>query len=140
MADISPFQLKGVNMRKAVIDEILRPGDMEKTAKREANVRKNFWKKIKKTASRIPYVDEVVASYYCALDPQTPFKVRGTILAGLAYFILPLDLLPDFIAGFGLTDDITVLTLVIGRIREHITEAHRAAAKTALEDEETPDA
>ena len=125
-------------MKKAVIDEILKPGDTQQFNERERNVRENFWNKLKKTASKIPYIEEVVASYYCALDPQTPFKVRGTILAALAYFILPLDFIPDFIIGFGLTDDIAVLTMVVSRIREHVTEAHKTAAKLALSVEETP--
>lgn len=119
-------------MKKAVIDEILKPGSDEKIYERERDVREKFWKKLKTTASKIPYLDEVIACYYCAMDPQTPMQVRGTILAALAYFIMPLDLLPDFLFGFGLTDDIAVLTMVISKIREHVTDSHRDAAQKVL--------
>ena len=88
---------------------------------------------------RIPFVEELVAAYYCALDPQTPATVRTTLMAALAYFILPVDLIPDFIAGFGLTDDIAVLTAAITAVKSHITESHREAAKTFLDENSETD-
>ena len=122
-------------MRKAEIDEILMPGDIEENTNREKTVRENIWNKLRQTANRLPFMEDVVAAYYCALDPQTPTKVRGTILAALAYFIMPVDSIPDFIIGFGLTDDITVLTLVYTMISSHLTDAHRSAAQNALKNE-----
>ena len=77
-------------------------------------------------------MDEVLAGYYCALDPNTPTRVRGILLAALAYFVLPLDSIPDFLLGFGFTDDLAVLTAALTAIRSHITDAHRAAARKAL--------
>jgi uncharacterized membrane protein YkvA (DUF1232 family) len=119
-------------MDEIKIGEILEPGDDETRRDREDNVRARFWTKVKTAAGRLPFMEDVVASYYCALDPQTPPRVRGILLAALAYFILPLDTLPDFIAGFGFTDDIAVLTAAFTAVRGNITEAHRAAAKQAL--------
>jgi uncharacterized membrane protein YkvA (DUF1232 family) len=121
-------------MKKAQIDEILMPGDEAENAKREQTLKEKFWLKFRENASRIPFMEDVVAAYYCALDPQTPNKVRGILLAALAYFILPLDAIPDFLVGFGLTDDITVLATAFASIKGHITDAHRNAAKKALED------
>ena len=42
--------------------------------------------------------------------------------------------IPDFLIGFGFTDDVAVLTAAIAAVRNHITPAHRAAARKALED------
>ena len=36
-----------------------------------------------------------------------------TIIAALVYFVSPIDLIPDFILGFGLIDDATVLAWTI---------------------------
>jgi uncharacterized membrane protein YkvA (DUF1232 family) len=80
-------------------------------------------------------MDEVLAGYYCALDPHTPARVRAILLAALAYFVLPLDSVPDFLLGFGFTDDIAVLMAALGAVRSNITEAHRAAARKALKDD-----
>lgn len=99
----------------------------------EARVRSRFWKTVKKAIASIPFIDEVVAAYYCALDPETPASVRATLLAALTYFVVPLDIVPDFILGFGFSDDITVLVTAISMVRRHIGERHRLAARIALD-------
>lgn len=104
-------------------------------AERERNVRRDFWAKLKRFAARVPFVDDIVAAYYCALDPATPLRVRGMLLAALAYFILPTDVIPDFIAGLGFADDLALLTAVTGLVSSHITPTHRAAAARALDKE-----
>ena len=38
------------------------------------------------------------------------------IIVGIVYFVIPTDLFPDFIVGFGLIDDISVLGFVINQI------------------------
>ncbi|HUG63306.1 MAG TPA: YkvA family protein [Methylomirabilota bacterium] len=101
----------------------------------ERRVRRDFWKVVRKAARAIPFMDEVVAAYFCALDPSTPARVRAMLIAALAYFVVPFDLVPDFLFGVGFTDDITVLAGVIAMLRGHITERHREAARRALADE-----
>ena len=122
-------------MKKVEIDEILMPGDEAENESRRQTVVKNFWAKLRQTANRIPFAEDMVAAYYCALDPETPTRVRGIILAALAYFIMPMDSIPDFLVGFGLTDDLTVLTVAYTAISSHLTDAHRAAARNALSEE-----
>ncbi len=122
-------------MKKSEIDEILMPGDEAENQKREEDVRAGFWQKLKENAHRIPFMEDAVTAYYCALDPDTPTRVRGTLLAALAYFLLPLDTIPDFLVGFGLTDDITVLTLAFTLVSGNIKDSHRLAARKALHQE-----
>lgn len=98
----------------------------------EARVRRDFWVTARKAAGSIPFMDELVAAYYCALDRQTPTRVRATLLGALGYFVLPLDGIPDFILGFGFTDDAAVIMGVLALMRVHITDEHREAAKKAL--------
>ncbi len=104
-------------------------------AERERKVRHDFWSKLKRFAGRVPFIEDVVAAYYCALDPATPVRVRGMLLAALAYFILPFDLIPDMIAGLGFADDAALLTAVFALVSAHITPTHRAAAARALDKE-----
>lgn len=101
-------------------------------ARREQKVRGEFWDKLKRVAGRLPFVDDLVASYYCAMDTGTPLKVRATLLGALAYFILPIDLVPDFIAGLGYGDDAAVLATAIALVSSHIRPLHRIAAAKAL--------
>lgn len=41
--------------------------------------------------------------------PHLPWKSVLSIIGALLYFLNPLDIIPDFIPGIGLLDDITVL-------------------------------
>jgi len=107
-------------------------------AERERKVRRDFWSKLKRAAGMVPFVEDLVAAYYCALDPATPTRVRGMLLAALAYFILPLDIVPDLIVGLGFADDAALLTAVVGLVSAHITPIHRAAAARALDKELPP--
>jgi uncharacterized membrane protein YkvA (DUF1232 family) len=101
----------------------------------ERKVRRDFWPMLKHLAGQLPFVEDLIAAYYCALDPETPMRVRGILLATLAYFILrwrsrPLTWLRRF-PGLGFTDDAAVLTAVFG-LSSHITPVHRAAAARTL--------
>lgn len=98
----------------------------------EGEVRAKFWRTAKKAARHIPFMDEVVAGYFCALDKNTPLRAKAILLAALGYFVLPTDTIPDFIFGLGFTDDMAVLTAAIAAVRTHMTPAHRLAARKAL--------
>jgi uncharacterized membrane protein YkvA (DUF1232 family) len=100
----------------------------------ETSVREKFWHTAKRAARHIPFMEEVVAAYYCALDRRTPLRTKGILLGALAYFVLPTDAIPDIILGLGFTDDIAVLTTAIAAVRAHVTPAHRLAARKALDD------
>lgn len=124
-------------MDEVKIGEILEPGSDGEQQRREKRVRARFWQTLRKVGRNVPFIDELVAAYFCALDPNTPAKVRGILLAALAYFVLPLDFIPDFVLGIGFGDDLAVLSAAIAAIRTNITPAHREAARQALQDETT---
>ncbi len=111
--------------------EILGPEKEQKQT-----IRQKLLKTTRKAARQIPFMEDVVAGYYCALDPSTPGKVRATVLAALAYFVLPLDTVPDFLIGVGFTDDAAVLMAAIAMVRSHLREDHYQAAREALKDGE----
>jgi uncharacterized membrane protein YkvA (DUF1232 family) len=108
---------------------------LARLAEWEKRVRNDFWSKIRRLAGKLPFVEELVAAYYCALDPATPMRVRGMLLAAIAYFILPFDFVPDIIVGLGFADDAALVTAVIAMVSAHITPTHRAAAARALDKE-----
>jgi len=98
----------------------------------ERVVDRDFWKKLLKVAGRIPFAEDAAAAYFCAVDPATPSKVKATLFAALAYFVMPFDLIPDFLAVVGFTDDAAVIALALTMVAGHIKEQHRARARAAL--------
>lgn len=92
-----------------------------------------LWRKLLRVAARISFADQLVAAWYCAMDSATPQHVRGLLLAALAYFILPVDAVPDIIAGIGFTDDAAVIAAVMGAFARHVTPEHRARAARRLD-------
>jgi uncharacterized membrane protein YkvA (DUF1232 family) len=107
--------------------------DSQRTERDEQTVERGFWRKLGAVAARIPFADEAVSAYYAARDADTPTRVKGVLVGALAYFIIPTDLVPDFIAGLGFTDDAAVLLLAVQTVSGHIKPAHREKAKEALE-------
>jgi uncharacterized membrane protein YkvA (DUF1232 family) len=112
--------------------EILLPGDEDTQSRRERTVRKKFWPTFKRAIRQIPFARDVVAGFYCALDPQTPTRVRGILLAALAYFIMPIDMIPDVFAVIGFSDDIAVLSAAFAMVNGHIRPRHYEAADRIL--------
>jgi uncharacterized membrane protein YkvA (DUF1232 family) len=91
-----------------------------------------FWRKLRRQAGRLPFLDQLLAAYYCAIDPKTPLQARAILYGALAYFVLPFDVIPDFIAGLGYTDDAAVLAAAIRSILPHIKDDHRDRARASM--------
>ena len=104
----------------------------EVISRNEETVRAGFWPKLRRVLARVPFAEDAVAAWFCAFDPETPLKVRGMLLAALAYFVLPFDLVPDLILGLGFTDDLTVLMTAIALVSAHLRPEHRAQAQQTL--------
>ena len=98
----------------------------------EQIVRYNFWTKACQTLGKVPFTEDAVAAFYCATDAATPMPVRMTLFGALAYFVLPFDIIPDFLVGLGYTDDAAVLLAAYTTCKTYITDEHRAKARDWL--------
>jgi len=67
-----------------------------------------------------------------ALDPFTPPQVRVSLMAALAYLIMPFDLFPDFMPLVGFSDDFVALTAVLGIWSKYMTPSIRSRAERKL--------
>lgn len=101
-------------------------------ARNERIVRQHFLKRFLLMAGRIPFAEDVAAAYFCAIDPTTPGRVRGILLAALAYFILPFDIIPTFFIALGLAGDAAVLAGAIRMVSRHIKPRHYKRARETL--------
>ena len=99
----------------------------------EQRVDEGFWPKIRRVAAKVPFAKEALSVWYCAKDDETPLAAKGMILAALAYFVLPVDAVPDFIAGLGYTDDAAVFTALMAIVGRNLKPKHKLAAKRDIE-------
>ncbi len=70
--------------------------------------------------------------YYLVQKPGLPWKVKLTIFGALGYFILPFDVIPDFIVGLGYADDLTVLIGVLTCCYMYIDDTVREQARAKV--------
>ena len=99
----------------------------------EVRVKAGFWPKVGRVAAHIPFANPMISVYYAARDPETPLAAKGVMMGALAYFVLPIDAIPDILAGIGFTDDAAVITAVIATMGANIRKRHREAAEWALD-------
>ena len=104
----------------------------DRLAQDRDSVRRRFWIKLKKVAAKLPFIEDLLAAYYCAFDRETPRHVQAALLGAIAYFILPFDFIPDMMPVLGFTDDAAVLATAIRLVATHVTDDHRKAARAAL--------
>jgi uncharacterized membrane protein YkvA (DUF1232 family) len=107
-------------------------------AREEATVRRDFWTKLKRLGGRIPFAEDLIAAYFCAVDPSTPNRVRLILMGAIAYFILPTDAVADFIPLLGFADDAAILAAAMTQVAGAITPEHKARAKAALNGSASP--
>ena len=98
----------------------------------EAELSREFWRKVRRLAASLPFADDLLAAHYCAFDRRTPLHVKVVLLGAVAYFVLPTDLIPDYIPVIGYTDDAAVLAAAVKLVSSHITPDHREAARRML--------
>jgi uncharacterized membrane protein YkvA (DUF1232 family) len=110
----------------------LDPRTVRQAKQDEATVLGGFWRKLRRVAAGLPFAEDLLAAYYCAFDNQTPLQVKAALLGALAYFVVPVDFMPDVLPILGFTDDAAVLATAIRMVAAYIRPEHRAAAQEAV--------
>jgi uncharacterized membrane protein YkvA (DUF1232 family) len=98
----------------------------------ENGMRRDFWRKARRFAAGLPFMEDLLAAYYCAFDRDTPVHVKGALAAALAYFVLPFDFVPDLLPMVGFADDAAVLATALRLVAGAIRPEHREAARQAV--------
>ncbi|MBQ8070979.1 MAG: DUF1232 domain-containing protein [Bacteroidales bacterium] len=110
---------------------------MEDLTKYEKHYSDNeFWKKLKVVARKagLKVVYAALLLVYVVKSPLTSKKDKGKILGALGYFILPIDVIPDWIPVAGYTDDLAALTWAIYSVAKNVTPEVKQQAKAKLKE------
>ena len=93
-----------------------------------------FWKKlqkkVKKIGMKVTYAS--LLCYYVLKSPDVSRKDKAKIYGALGYFILPLDLIPDYVPMMGYTDDLSALLYCLHSIWKNITPEIERQAREQL--------
>jgi uncharacterized membrane protein YkvA (DUF1232 family) len=109
---------------------------MRRATRDEDGLRRDFWAKLKRVGRNLPFAEDLVAAYYCTLDPTTPRRVKLILLGAIAYFVMPFDAVADFLPIVGFADDAALIAAAIAQVAGSITDAHREKARETLRDPE----
>lgn len=96
---------------------------------------RGLWKKITNVAklAGAKVVYSAILLYYVLQDPNVPKADKAKILGALGYFILPLDIVPDFIPGVGYADDLTILMWAVHSVYVNITPEMKERARCNMQ-------
>ncbi len=92
-------------------------------------VKGGFVDKARRTLGKVPFLEDAAAGYYAAFDPKTPKHIKVVLIGALAYFILPVDAVPDFIAVLGFSDDAAVIWATWKAVASSIKPEHHERAR-----------
>lgn len=94
----------------------------------------SFWDKLQRFAGSAGrnVCEKALWLWYAARDANTPKWARRVAYGAIAYFVLPLDAVPDLIPGVGFSDDLTALAGALSVIAMHVTPEIKAKSEKKL--------
>ena len=81
----------------------------------------NFFKKIAEVPIQAgcSVIRSAITLYALLVESDVPVWAKVSVVAALAYFICPIDAIPDFLPG-GYMDDFSAMTLLLGQLHSYI--------------------
>jgi len=87
--------------------------DEERYEAQAQEVRENFEAKMDKVGVKLRFGQDLIALWRYFLDADVPWLRKAIVVAALAYFISPIDAIPDFTPFVGYLDDFGVILAVV---------------------------
>ena len=105
-------------------------GSKEEVQNKIEYVDENLWGKLEKTGKRISFAKDILALYRYMKDPLVNWYRKAIVVAGLIYFIVPIDAIPDLTPFFGYLDDLGVITALLKYLGHELTEYYPEGYRT----------
>lgn len=93
-----------------------------------------FWHKVKRYAkvAGATVLEPALKMYYAARDDDTPKWAKTAMIGALAYFISPIDAIPDLTPVLGYSDDLGVLLAAVATTAAYIKQEHVDKARATM--------
>jgi uncharacterized membrane protein YkvA (DUF1232 family) len=96
---------------------------------------KKFWKKLRnyarKAGAKVVYASLLM--YYAFRRKETPAWAKTAILGALAYFLSPIDFIPDLTPLLGFTDDFAVMLTGLITIGTYVDDNVKRQARAKMD-------
>ena len=112
--------------------EAKEPGRLRKLAGTAGEKMREHGEQIGEIRHDLPVLLRVMRAYARGDYRKIPWRSLVTIVAGVLYFISPIDLIPDFIPVIGYVDDAAVISLVLRGVRGDLEAFEKWEAKPRL--------
>ena len=93
---------------------------LESAAQKLSRVAENS-ERLTEIKTELVLLFELVGAWVSGAYRSVSIATIVSILAAIIYFVVPLDLIPDFILGLGMLDDVAVIGYVVNSLREEIS-------------------
>ena len=94
-----------------------------------------MWSTLKRAAraSGRKGLGSALTLFHCLKDEDTPKWAKGVIVGALGYFILPADMVPDFLPAVGWSDDWATIATALATVAAHIKDEHKQRAAALVD-------
>ncbi len=94
-----------------------------------------FWRKVQRYAldAGREVIEKALWLYYAAQSARTPAWAKSVIYGALAYFVLPIDAIPDVIPAAGYTDDLGALAAAVETVITFIDDDVKARTRDTMQ-------
>ncbi len=127
--------------------EIIEPGEEVFRSRKEAGFYRSLREKVKRWGEerrldpvKLEYLlaapDLFVLLSRLATDPRVPGSVKAKVAAGLAYFLMPVDVIPDLLGPIGMLDDVFVAAWLLQTVAEQLNALDPTILREHWEGEE----
>lgn len=94
----------------------------------------SLWSKVKSVAKKagIKTIYMALLLHYVLKSPDISIEDKAKIYGALGYFILPIDLIPDFIPFIGYSEDVAALAYALHAVWKNVTPEIKQQAQQKL--------
>ena len=117
---IASFFQKAMSSAREVISDPEKLHNLLNTAKEKILKLRRENKEFDEVMLRLGTALRMIKAYKNKQYTEVPWKSILTLTAGVVYFVMPLDLIPDFIPVAGFLDDASIMLWIFSSLRKDI--------------------
>ncbi|HKI79452.1 MAG TPA: YkvA family protein [Ignavibacteriaceae bacterium] len=106
------------------VDELDFGGNIKSEKETEEKIKfveENLWEKLERVGKKISFARDILALVNYMRDPLVSWHRKAIVVAGLIYFISPIDAIPDISPLIGYLDDLGVITAILKFLGSELT-------------------